>query len=111
MARSGKGEGDVGQGSPAPPARGRRNNSGDAGEPKGRGTAVSNLDTGQRDQLAAIQARLSGVLADPETPARDLASVARELRQTAAALAALAPPSAGSALDEIAARRRSRGAS
>ncbi len=64
----------------------------------------------QREQLEAIQARLAGVLADPDTPARDLSAVARELRQTAAALAALAPQSAGSALDEIAERRRQRGA-
>ena len=104
MARSGKYQGDSGQGCSAPQSRRHNDQTGDASEPKGR-------DTGQRDQLVAIQARLSGVLADPETPARDLASVARELRQTAAALAALAPPSAGSALDEIAARRRSRGAS
>ncbi len=65
----------------------------------------------QREQLEAIQARLAGVLADPDTPARDLSAVARELRQTAAALAALAPAAAPSKLDEIAARRRKRGAS
>ena len=69
------------------------------------------MSQSQREHLEAIRDRLAGVLADPETPARDLASVARELRQTAAALAALAPPSAPSKLDEIAARRRKRGAS
>jgi hypothetical protein len=50
------------------------------------------------------------VIADPETSPRDLASVGREYRQTLAALAAVAPASGTSKLDEIAARRRKRGA-
>jgi hypothetical protein len=51
------------------------------------------------------------VVNDPETSARDLASVSREYRQTVAALASMAPAAAGTRLDEIAARRRKRGAS
>jgi len=48
---------------------------------------------------------------DPETTPRDLAAVSREYRQTLAALAAIAPPAKGTKLDEIAQRRRKRGAS
>ncbi|CAJ1504256.1 hypothetical protein MU0083_003391 [[Mycobacterium] kokjensenii] len=50
------------------------------------------------------------MIASPETSARDLAAVGREYRQTLAALAAVAPPAGTSKLDEIAARRRKRGA-
>lgn len=64
-----------------------------------------------RSRLEALRARLEGVLHDPETPPRDLASVAREYRQLISALAALAPADGKSQLDEIAARRRKRGAS
>lgn len=61
-------------------------------------------------RLEALRDRLEAVIADPETSPRDLASVGREYRQTLAALAAVAPASGTSKLDEIAARRRKRGA-
>ena len=64
-----------------------------------------------RDRLVALRARLEAVLADPETSPRDFASVSREYRMTLAAIAELAPVAEGSPLDEIAARRRKRGAS
>lgn len=63
-----------------------------------------------RNRLEALRDRLEGVLNDPETSARDLASVSREYRQTVAALAGLGPAAGTSKLDEIAARRRKRGA-
>lgn len=63
-----------------------------------------------RDRLEALRSRLEGVLDDPETSARDLAAVSREYRQVIDALAVLAPADASSRLDEIAARRRKRGA-
>jgi hypothetical protein len=68
----------------------------------------------QSDQarLEALRDRLEAILGDPGTSPRDMAVVSREYRQTVAALAALAPTSAESTrLDEIAARRRKRGAS
>lgn len=63
-----------------------------------------------RDRLQALRARLEGVIANPETSPRDLAGVAREYRQVLAALAESAPSSGASKLDEIAARRKQRGA-
>lgn len=63
-----------------------------------------------RARLEELRDRLAAVLADPETTPRDLASVSREYRQTLTALAAVTPASGTSKLDEIAARRRSRGA-
>ena len=63
-----------------------------------------------RARLEAVRARLETVLDDPETAARDLAAVSREYRQTLTALAQLAPLSGTSKLDEIAERRRKRGA-
>lgn len=63
-----------------------------------------------RARLEALRDRLEAVIADPETSPRDLASVGREYRQTLAALAVVTPAAGTSALDEIAARRRSRGA-
>ncbi|UUO03854.1 hypothetical protein M4D79_14130 [Mycolicibacterium novocastrense] len=65
---------------------------------------------GDRARLEALRDRLEAVLNDPETGPRDLAAVSREYRMTVAALAALAPPAGSSKLDEIAARRRKRGA-
>lgn len=103
MARSGKGEGDVGQGSPAPTARGRRNRTGTP--------ITTGGQSDDRARLEALRTRLEQVVNDPETSARDLASVSREYRQTVAALASMAPAAAGTRLDEIAARRRKRGAS
>lgn len=64
-----------------------------------------------RTRLEALRARLEAVLHDPETPARDLAAVSREYRQTLAALVDLSPVAGASKLDEIAARRKKRGAS
>ncbi len=64
------------------------------------------------ERLTALRARLEAVMADPGTSARDLAAVSREYRQTLVQLAEVAPSPAGSALDEIAARRvQRRGAS
>jgi hypothetical protein len=63
-----------------------------------------------RARLEALRDRLEAVIADPETSPRDLASVGREYRQTLAALAAATPAAGTSKLDEIAARRRKRGA-
>ncbi len=57
------------------------------------------------ERLTALRGRLEAVLHDPETSARDLAAVSREYRQTLAQLAEVSPSAAGSALDEIAARR------
>lgn len=63
-----------------------------------------------RARLEALRDRLESVVADPGTNPRDLAAVGRELRQTLAALAAVSPTAGTSKLDEIAARRRKRGA-
>jgi hypothetical protein len=63
-----------------------------------------------RARLEALRDRLERVLNDPKTPPRDLATVSREYRMTVATLAASAPAPGASKLDEIAARRRKRGA-
>ena len=63
-----------------------------------------------RVRLKALRDLLEAVLKDTETSARDLATVSREYRMTVAALAASAPAPGNSKLDEIAARRRKRGA-
>jgi len=63
-----------------------------------------------RARLEALRDRLEAVIADPETSPRDLASLGREYRQTITALAAVTPAAGTSKLDEIAARRRKRGA-
>jgi predicted component of type VI protein secretion system len=64
-----------------------------------------------RARLESVRDRLEAVLNDPDTAARDLAAVSREFRQTLFALGQLAPPEGDTHLDEIAARRRRRGAS
>jgi len=64
----------------------------------------------ETERLEALRTRLETVLTDPATTARDLAAVSREYRLTIAKLAELAPAEAGSALDEIATRRKKRGA-
>lgn len=64
-----------------------------------------------RARLEAVRGLLEAVLNDPETPPRELPGLSREYRLTLAALAQLAPPAGVSKLDEIAARRRKRGAS
>lgn len=69
----------------------------------------NDLDT-DRARLEALRDQLEQVIGNPETSARDLAAVSREYRQTIAALAAMTPLTATSALDEIAERRRQRGA-
>lgn len=63
-----------------------------------------------RARLEALRDRLEAVLNDPETAVRDLANVSREYRMTVAAIAEHAPSPGGSKLDEIAERRRKRGA-
>lgn len=63
-----------------------------------------------RARLEALRDLLEGVLNDPETSPRDLATVSREYRLTVATLAASRPAAGSSKLDEIAARRRKRGA-
>ena len=63
-----------------------------------------------RARLEALRDLLEGVLNDPETSARDLPTVSREYRLTVSTLAGLGPPAGSSKLDEIAARRRKRGA-
>ncbi|MGV0993422.1 MAG: hypothetical protein ACOYB7_14340 [Mycobacterium sp.] len=60
--------------------------------------------------MEALRDRLQGILDNPETSARDLATVSREYRLTLAALAELAPPAAGTKLDELRVRREQRGA-
>ena len=65
----------------------------------------------ERARLEALRGRLEAVLNDPDTAPRDLAAVSREYRQTIAKLSALAPAAQGSPLDEIAQRRKKRGAS
>ena len=67
--------------------------------------------TDDRARLEALRGLLEATLNNPDTPAHVLPAVAREYRQTIAALASLAVPTAGTRLDEIAARRRKRGAS
>src|SRR6478672_11535988 len=63
-----------------------------------------------RARLEALRDLLEAVLNDAETAPRDLAAVSREYRQIVAALAQSAPAAGTSKLDEIAARRRKRGA-
>ena len=65
----------------------------------------------EKARLEALRDRLQAVLDDAATTPRDLAAVSREYRMTLAKLAALAPAAASSPLDEIAARRKQRGAS
>ena len=62
-------------------------------------------------RLEALRERLEGVLSDPDTSPRDLASLSREYRLLVAQLAEMSPSGRHSALDEIAARRSRRGAS
>ena len=84
----------------------RRENSGDPKLPQDNET-TSDAD---RARLEALRDHLEAVIRSPDTTPRDLAAVSREYRQTIAALAALAPGVGTSKLDEIAARRRRRGA-
>ncbi len=65
---------------------------------------------GDRARLERLRDLLEAVVNDPATAPRDLAAVSREYRQTVAALASSAPAPGASKLDEIAARRRRRGA-
>lgn len=62
-----------------------------------------------RERLEALRARLEAVLHNPETSPRDLATVGREYRILVTQLG-IAAPATKSPLDEIAERRRKRGA-
>lgn len=47
-------------------------------------TVVEAADTGtQRDLLVALRARVAGAVANPDTPARDLAALSRRLMEIA----------------------------
>ncbi len=63
--------------------------------------------TTDRERLEALRERLEGVISDPATSPRDLATVAREYRILVHKLSELRPAER-SALDEIAARRAQR---
>lgn len=63
-----------------------------------------------RSRLEALRAVLEGILDNPETSPRDIATVSREYRQCITALSALAPAAAGTKLDELRVRREQRGA-
>ena len=69
--------------------------------------------TTDRGRLEQLRDRLQEIVNNPETSARDVVSASREYRIVVAALAQTAAPTARSAskVDEIAARRRLRGAS
>lgn len=68
-------------------------------------------DRSDVDRLEAVRARLETVLEDPDTHARDLATVAREYRILLEKLSLLRPSSGRSTVDEIAARRAKRATS
>lgn len=59
-------------------------------------------------RLQALRDRLRGVVDDPATSPRDLATVAREYRIVVEKIAAMTPSKGGSKLDEIAAKRAKR---
>lgn len=63
------------------------------------------------ERLTALRTLIEDVLKEPTTTPRDLAALSREYRLLVAQLSEMAPRGAGSPLDEIAARRASRGAS
>lgn len=69
--------------------------------------------TTDRDRLEQLRNRLQDIVNNPETSPRDVVSASREYRIVVAALAQTAAPTAkaSSKVDEIAARRRMRGAS
>lgn len=60
-------------------------------------------------RLQSVRARLELVLEDEETAPRDLAGVSREYRLVLDAIRARSDGPAGSAVDEISARRAKRG--
>ena len=72
---------------------------------------TNDISLDDRARLEALRALLEAILNDPETPPRDMASVSREYRQCLTALGQLAPAAGDTKLDEIAARRKKRGAS
>lgn len=55
--------------------------------------------------LEALRDRLARDIDDPETPARDRASLARQLTAVLAEIASIAPTTKGSPLDELLKRR------
>lgn len=65
-------------------------------------------ETSDLARLQAARDRLEAVLHNPETSPRDLATVSREYRLLVEKIAAMAPASASSKLDEIAAKRAKR---
>lgn len=69
---------------------------------------IATVDDKRR--LETVRQRLEDVLNDSATTPRDLASVSREYRLVLASLADHAPSTGVSPADEIAARRRARGA-
>lgn len=72
---------------------------------------MSQPEPDHRARLKSLLERLQSLLDDPETTPRDVASLSREYRQTLTALSVLGPAAGQrSKLDEIAARRRKRGA-
>jgi hypothetical protein len=60
------------------------------------------------EELRATARVLKAALHDPDTPARDLGPLARELRMTLGALEAARPAHKDDRLDEIAAKRKAR---
>lgn len=62
------------------------------------------------ERLTALRERLESVLRDPATTPRDLAAVSREFRLLLDTMAKAAPANEKSPLDEIAAKRKKRGA-
>lgn len=68
------------------------------------------MQSDEKARLEALRGRLEAALNDPATTTRDLPSLSREYRMTIAKLSELAPAAPGSALDEIARRRKKRGA-
>lgn len=69
------------------------------------------MTTTDKDRLEALRGRIEGVLVDPSTSPRDLATCGREYRLLLAAISEHSGTTAGSRLDEIAKRRAERGAS
>lgn len=66
--------------------------------------------TTDRGRLEQLRDRLEAIVNSPETSPRDVIAASREYRIVVAALAASAPAVVPSKLDEIAERRRKRGA-
>lgn len=74
--------------------------------------AVKRRPQTDRQRLEALRDRLEKVISDPATTPRDAVGASRELRQILVTLAAMPSAAAGpkSPIDQIAERRRRRGA-